>query len=175
MSSTQTHSLLYPAKYYLRALQFSAILSESRTVKCIRAAQPAEETRTMGSETILMAEDEREIREMFKEFLESQGYRVFAAADGEEALEIFSARHRSIDLVILDAMMPKLNGPEVYDRMKSLSKDLRCLFLTGYSEEIFQRSLNPGFKIPILRKPITFQELEEKVREVLDQPTKNNR
>jgi CheY-like chemotaxis protein len=127
----------------------------------------------MASETILMAEDEREIREMFKDFLESRGYKVLAVADGEEALEIFSAQYQSIDLVILDAMMPKLNGPEVYDRMKSLSKGLRCLFLTGYSEEIFQRSLDPGFKIPILRKPITFAELDKKVREALGQPRMN--
>jgi PAS domain S-box-containing protein len=121
-----------------------------------------------GTETLLVAEDENEVREVFGAFLEELGYKVFLASDGEEALETFSAHHQAIDLVILDVFLPKLSGPKVYDQMRSLHPDLSCLFLTGYSEEIVRRHFDQNSEIQVLRKPITFEELGRKVREVLD-------
>ena len=109
-----------------------------------------------------MAEDEDEVRELFRAFLEELGYKVFLARDGKEALEIFSTHHQTIDLVILDALMPKLSGPKVYDRMRSLRPNLSCLFLTGYSEEIVRRHFDQ-LRDPSTRKPITFEELGRKV------------
>jgi PAS domain S-box-containing protein len=121
-----------------------------------------------GRETILLAEDEKEVRELLKLFLESLGYTVLSACDGVEALEVFSAYRDQIDLVILDAVMPKISGPQVYEQMRTFSSDLNCIFLTGYSEEIIQRYFNQELEIPMLRKPITFYELGRKVREALD-------
>ena len=126
-------------------------------------------TFSQGRETILLAEDEKEVRELFKTFLEGSGYKVLPAADGEEALQVFRTFQDCIDLVILDAVMPKLSGPEVYEKMQRLSGSLPCLFLTGYSEEILQNYFNLDLEIPILRKPITFLEFGRKVREILDQ------
>jgi PAS domain S-box-containing protein len=122
-----------------------------------------------GTETLLMAEDENEVRELFGAFLEELGYKVFLASDGEGALDLFSVHHQAIDLVIMDAVMPKLSGPKTYDQMKSLSPDLPCLFLTGYSEEVVRKHFDRNSKIQVLRKPVTFEELGRKVREVLDQ------
>jgi PAS domain S-box-containing protein len=121
-----------------------------------------------GRETILLAEDEKEVRELLKLFLESLGYTVLPACDGEEALEIFSTLRDQIDLVILDAVMPKISGPQVIEQMRTLSPNLNCFLLTGYSEEIIQRYFDQELEIPVLRKPITFHELGRKVREALD-------
>jgi CheY-like chemotaxis protein len=126
-----------------------------------------------GQETILMAEDEKEVGELLRTLLAGLGYKVFLAHDGEEALDLFSTRHQVIDLVILDAVMPKLSGPKVYDQMRAICPNLPCLFLTGYSEEIVQRYFEQGIEIPMLRKPVTFHEFGSKVREILDQATRS--
>lgn len=122
-----------------------------------------------GTETILVAEDEHEIRELLKAFLERLGYQVITACDGEEAIEFFSAHRDRIDLAILDAVMPKLNGPQVYERIVSSSPDLPCLFLSGYSEEVVSRYFDQSLSIPILHKPVTLRNLGIKVRDILDQ------
>jgi two-component system cell cycle sensor histidine kinase/response regulator CckA len=128
----------------------------------------AAESVPRGTETLLLAEDENEVRKLFGAFLEDLGYTVFLASDGEEAMEIFSTHHQTMDLVILDAVMPKLGGARVYDQMRSLRPNLPCLFLTGYSEEMIQKHFGQNSEIQLLRKPITFKELGRKVREVLD-------
>jgi PAS domain S-box-containing protein len=128
-----------------------------------------------GTETLLIAEDEREIRELFKVLLEGLGYQVLIACDGGEAIEIFSTYRGQIDLAILDAVMPKLNGPEVYEHIASSSPDLPCLFLSGYSDEIVQRYFNQRLKVPMLHKPVTLRDLGKRVREILDQTKKNHK
>ena len=140
-------------------------------------AEVLEKAAPQGSETLLMAEDELEIRKMFKTFLEGLGYNVLVAQDGEEALQIFSAHRDRIDLVILDAVMPRLSGPKVYGQMRTIRPTLPCILLTGYGEEIIKKCFDEGMEIPVLRKPITFEELGRKIRDVLDQPakTKGNR
>ncbi len=122
-----------------------------------------------GTETVLVAEDEYEIRELLKTFLERLGYQVVMACDGEEAIELFSTHREQIDLAILDAVMPKRNGPQVYEHIVSSCPDLPCLFLSGYSEEIVSRYFDQSLNIPILHKPVTLKELGNKVRDLLDQ------
>jgi CheY-like chemotaxis protein len=125
-----------------------------------------------GTEMLLIAEDEKEVRELFKLLLEGLGYEVIIACDGEEAIELFSAHQGKIDLAILDAVMPKLNGPQVYEHIVSLCSGLPCLFLSGYSEEIVQRYFSQKLNIPILHKPVTLRDLGMKVREILDKTPK---
>lgn len=112
---------------------------------------------------------------MFKTFLEGLGYKVLLAQDGEEALKIFAAHRERIDLVVLDAVMPRLSGPKVYGRICNLYTPLPCILLTGYSEEVVKRYNEPGLEIPVLRKPVTLEELGRKVREVLDRSDKSGR
>ncbi len=130
-----------------------------------------------GTETILIAEDENEIREILKVLLERLGYRVIITCDGEEAIEAFSTYQDRIDLAIIDAVMPKLNGPQVYEHIVSCSPDLPCLFLSGYSEEIVQRYFSQNLDIPILHKPVALKDFGKKIRDILDQtprsPKKN--
>jgi len=125
-----------------------------------------------GTETLLLAEDESELRELLETFLRELGYKVILASDGEEALKVFSAHHHTIDLVILDAVMPKISGPKAYDQMGSLCPNMPCLFLTGYSEEIVRKHFDQNVEIQILRKPIALKEIGRKVREILDQAGK---
>jgi len=135
-------------------------------------AEVLEKAAPHGSETLLMAEDELEIRTMFKTFLEGLGYNVLVAQDGEEALQVFSAHRDRIDLVILDAVMPRLSGPKVYGQMRKIRPTLPCILLTGYGEEIIKKCSDEGMEIPVLRKPVTFEELGRKIRDILDQPAK---
>ncbi len=123
-----------------------------------------------GTETLLMAEDEPEIRNLFKAYLEKLGYSVLLAEDGEEALKVFSAHQNRIDLVILDAIMPKLSGPRVYQEMRTVRPKLPCILLTGYGKEMIKKYAEEGLDVPVLQKPVTFEELGGKIRELLAIP-----
>ncbi len=133
-----------------------------------QALEAVDEEIPRGNETILIAEDEGEIRDLLKMLLEGLGYEVMVACDGEEAIELVSTYRDQVDLAILDAVMPKRNGPQVYEYITSLNPNLPCLFLSGYSEEIVERYFHQSLNVPILNKPITLRDLGRTVREILD-------
>jgi signal transduction histidine kinase/CheY-like chemotaxis protein len=135
----------------------------------VEGVEVPEKTVSKGNETLLIAEDELEVRTMLKTFLEGLGYEVLVAQDGQEALQVFSAHQDRIDLVILDAVMPRLSGPKVYGQMRSIRPTLPCILLTGYGDEMIKKHSVEGPEIPVLRKPVTFEELGRKIRDVLDQ------
>jgi len=138
----------------------------------VEGVEVPEKTVSKGNETLLIAEDELEVRTMLKTFLEGLGYEVLVAQDGQEALHVFSAHQDRIDLVILDAVMPRLSGPKVYGQMRAIRPTLPCILLTGYSDETIKKYSEEGLEIPVLRKPVTFEELGKKIRDVLDQPAR---
>ena len=121
----------------------------------------------MGSETILLVDDEPFILKVNQPMLEQLGYKVFTASGGREAIEIYDAEHRRIDMVILDMIMPDLGGGAVFDHLKSVRPDVKVLLSTGYSitgqaEEILSRGCS-GF----IQKPFNINQLSAKIREVL--------
>jgi PAS domain S-box-containing protein len=122
-----------------------------------------------GTETILLAEDYDEVRLLLKEVLESSGYRIVDAADGEEAIQKFMETKDTIDLAILDVMMPKKNGKEVFEAIRVLKPEIKVLFASGYTGDITLfddiRKSNAEF----LPKPLNPGALLAKVREMLDQ------
>jgi DNA-binding response OmpR family regulator len=120
--------------------------------------------------TLLVAEDEGELRLLLKGFLEGRGYRVILARDGEEAWDLFSRHAREIDLVLLDAVMPKRSGIHVYQQIRTVRKELPCILLTGYSEEVIKRSPHEPVEAPVLQKPVALAELERRIRGVLKNP-----
>ncbi|HEX5426499.1 MAG TPA: response regulator [Candidatus Acidoferrales bacterium] len=124
---------------------------------------------TRGSETILVAEDNDGLRELAKEVLESLGYHVLLAATGDEALEIFAPGHKSIDLALLDIIMPETGGPAALEKMLAIKPSLRAIFMTGYTAEMEAERLMGEMGVPILRKPYSSQELAQSVRSVLDE------
>lgn len=121
-----------------------------------------------GNETILLAEDEKSVREGIREILENYGYRVIEACDGEDALYKFRENKDFIDLLIIDVIMPIKNGRDAYLEMLNEKPDLKALFMSGYTSNIIHKRgiLNEG--INFIPKPITPIELLRKIREILD-------
>ncbi|MDY7031423.1 MAG: response regulator [Thermodesulfobacteriota bacterium] len=121
-----------------------------------------------GTETILLVDDEEAVIDTGEKILEALGYKVFIAREGEEALELYKKNKVKIDLVILDMIMPKMGGGEVYDRMKELNPDIKVLLSSGYSidgqaSEILERGCD-GF----IQKPFNIKQLSQSIRGILD-------
>ena len=118
-----------------------------------------------GSETILVVEDETALRRLICLSLERRGYKVLAAKDGAEALEIYQRSPSKIHLVLSDIMMPHVNGLQLREKAATLCPDVKFLFMSGYSEEIVENLLAQG--CAFLEKPFLPDELVGKVRELL--------
>jgi two-component system, cell cycle sensor histidine kinase and response regulator CckA len=129
--------------------------------------QPSEAI-TGGSETILVAEDEPSVRDLLVEALSRAGYTVLAAADGVEAFEVFSAHEHRIDLVLLDAVMPRLGGPGALDRIRAVRAAIPAILSTGYSADGDLGRHAAGAGVPVLQKPFRVVTLLSMVREMLD-------
>ena len=121
-----------------------------------------------GSEVLLVVEDHEGLRQLAQETLENLGYRVLLASDGEQAIHEFRAHRNQVDLALLDVVLPKLNGPEVYARICAERPDLPVVFATGYSSDVaaLQRVQEKG--LPVLQKPYSPRDLARKIRETLD-------
>jgi PAS domain S-box-containing protein len=126
------------------------------------------ELSVQGRNYILLAEDNETTRVFGREILEEFGYSVVEAVDGEDALEKFRELGERISLVILDVIMPKMNGREVYDEIRRIVPNMRVLFCSGYARDVVisQGGLEDG--MDYLAKPFTPKELLMKIREVLD-------
>jgi PAS domain S-box-containing protein len=121
-----------------------------------------------GTETILIAEDDDAVRTLTTSVLENMGYRVIIAIDGEDAITKFIENRDSIHLVILDLLMPKKNGREVYDLIRKTNPDIKTLFVSGYSANIINRKELLEEGINFIQKPIRPNNFLTRVREILD-------
>ncbi len=121
-----------------------------------------------GSETILLADDHEGICEMAQSALAGKGYQVMVAHDGEEAIQIFTAHRDTISLILLDVIMPRKNGPEVFAAIKAQEPGVAVIFATGYSNETAVLADLVERGVAILRKPYSPSALCRRVREVLD-------
>jgi len=121
-----------------------------------------------GTETVLVAEDDTDVRELIKEVLDSFGYKVIQAQDGEDAVKVYNENKDKVQLFILDVIMPKKNGKEVYDEIRQIWPDIRAIFTSGYNEDVIHKKgiLEEG--LDFISKPISIDRLLRKVREVLD-------
>ena len=123
---------------------------------------------TPDKATILLVDDEEMIIEVGKEMLEKMGYKVLTTRNGTEAVEIFEENKDTIELVILDLIMPDMGGGEAYDRMREINPDVKALLSSGYSmngeaSAILARGCD-GF----IQKPFTMNDLSSKIRVILD-------
>jgi PAS domain S-box-containing protein len=124
-----------------------------------------------GTETILLVEDQKEVRRFIAAVLEDYGYRVLEASDGEEALRICqSSGSPRIHMLITDVVMPGMKGPELAARARALHSDLRVLYMSGYTDLAItgQMASEPGSDY--LQKPFTPHAVARKVREILSRP-----
>ncbi len=122
-----------------------------------------------GTETILLAEDDPMVRRFAIRFLQEAGYSVIASADGEEAFQQFENNKDQISLVILDAIMPKLTGQQVYRRIKEVHPETRVIFCTGYDPETAESNAIVEEGLRLIGKPFNGDTLLRTVREVLDE------
>ncbi|NVN99576.1 MAG: PAS domain S-box protein [Geobacteraceae bacterium] len=121
-----------------------------------------------GTETILIAEDEPQLRELSRALFEPFGYTVITAGDGEEAVSIFRENPDKVDIVILDMIMPKKNGKEAYEAIKALRPDVKVLFVSGYTMDFITRKALLQDGMDYIGKPVSQRDLLQKVREILD-------
>ncbi len=121
-----------------------------------------------GTETVLLVEDESELRILARDILKKNGYRIIEAVHGEDALAKASQHHGPIHLMISDVMMPKLGGQELARRLKSTRKETKVIFMSGYASDAVLRHgvLEPG--AVFIEKPFTGDTLMQHVRRVLD-------
>lgn len=125
--------------------------------------------KSKGTETVLVVEDEHEIRDMVGDYLQQNGYTVLHAQNGREALEIARRYKGLIHLLITDVVMPELGGRELADELRRLRPRTRVLFTSGYLD--MGDATPADQKTAILQKPFALNTLASKVREVLDHPT----
>jgi two-component system cell cycle sensor histidine kinase/response regulator CckA len=121
-----------------------------------------------GTETILLADDHDGICEMAQSVLKAKGYHVLIARDGDEAVEVFTANRGLISLVLLDVIMPRRSGPEVFAAIKALNPGVSVVFATGYSNDTAALADLVAHGVVVLRKPYSPSVLCRRVREVLD-------
>ncbi len=121
-----------------------------------------------GTETVLVSEDDAQVRELIREILTGFGYTVLEAKDGEEAIQVFYENREKIQLLILDVIMPKRNGKEVYDEIKTERPDMEAIFMSGYDANIIYKKNIVEERFDFIPKPILPDDLLRKVRKVLD-------
>ena len=123
---------------------------------------------SIGSEAIMVVEDEADVRAYLVETLRHLNYRVREAPDAESALALFDGDPSGIDLLLTDIVMPGMNGRQLADEMQRRQRDLKVLFMTGYSRNaiVHQGRLDPG--VALLQKPLTQTMLAAKIRDILD-------
>jgi PAS domain S-box-containing protein len=135
----------------------------------VQLATPAEPASPEpGTETILLVEDEANLRYLARQFLEKQGYRVIEAADGAVAMQIAVAHEAVIHLLLTDVIMPGMNGRELAQRISEIRPNVKVLYMSGYTENVIGRNGTLDAGVRLLQKPFTLRDLKSKVREVLD-------
>jgi PAS domain S-box-containing protein len=122
----------------------------------------------MGSETILVAEDDATIRELMESILKKFGYDVILAHDGEDAVRKFKASKKKIAIIVMDMIMPGKSGKEAYEEIRKVRDDVKILFMSGYSPDLLQHRGIFDNSLEVLTKPIHPLDLVRKVRAVLD-------
>jgi PAS domain S-box-containing protein len=119
-------------------------------------------------ETILVAEDDQTVAALMQDILTGYGYRVILATDGQEAVDTFATQRNEIRLVLLDLVMPRMNGKQAAERMRELDPGVRIIFTSGYTMELIESRDTLVDEAHLLTKPIPAHELLQRVRETLD-------
>jgi PAS domain S-box-containing protein len=151
-------------KIYLPRVDAAALRPEA-----LRPMAPSEQPGT-GRETILLVEDEENLRQLTRQSLEIQGYNVIDAADGAAAIRLSQAHTSPIHLLLTDVIMPGMNGRELANQISSSRPEIKVLYMSGYTENHIGHNGTLDQGITLLQKPFTLPALNAKVREVLDTP-----
>jgi two-component system, cell cycle sensor histidine kinase and response regulator CckA len=131
------------------------------------AAEPKPRVDLTGQGTILLVEDEEGLRSLNARGLRSRGYTVIEASNGVEALEALEEKNGAIDLVVSDVVMPEMDGPTLLRKLRGRNPDLKIIFVSGYAEDAFAKSLEENEKFDFLAKPFALSALVAKVKETM--------
>jgi CheY-like chemotaxis protein len=123
---------------------------------------------SMGTETLLLIEDDDIVRTVTKTMIEGLGYDVIEASDGQQAVALFRENTDRIQLVVSDMIMPKMSGKDVYNALKKIKSDVKILYISGYTADILQQQGIENDKVSFISKPFGPYALSKKIREVLD-------
>jgi CheY-like chemotaxis protein len=138
----------------------------SQTEEHVGASRPSADV-PMGTETVLLTEDEQDVREIAREFLESGGYRVIEAKDGAEAIRLASKHRGEIHLLVTDMVMPGMTGQELAVRLQSEHPGLSVVFMSGYSEHAATEMADADPSVRLLTKPFSRAAILKAVGEIL--------
>jgi two-component system cell cycle sensor histidine kinase/response regulator CckA len=130
-------------------------------------AETKPRTDLTGQGTILLVEDEEGLRSLNARGLRSRGYSVVEASNGVEALEALEERNGAVDLVVSDVVMPEMDGPTLLKMMRGRNPDLKIIFVSGYAEDAFEKSLPENQQFAFLPKPFTLSQLVAAVKETM--------
>ena len=120
-----------------------------------------------GQGTILLVEDEEGLRALNARGLTSRGYSVLEAGNGVEAIEVLAKNGGQVDLVVSDVVMPEMDGPTLLKELRKRNPELKIIFVSGYAEEAFAKSLPQGEQFSFLPKPFTLKQLVGAVKETM--------
>jgi two-component system cell cycle sensor histidine kinase/response regulator CckA len=135
--------------------------------KVLKEATPSLGPIPGGTETILFVDDEPRVLDICERFLKRSGYSVLPARNGSEAIKIFETQKRSIDIVVLDMIMPDMSGKDVLDRLKANDPDVKVLVSTGYAIPDKAPELARGHRVNFIQKPYSFRTLAREIRRIL--------
>jgi two-component system cell cycle sensor histidine kinase/response regulator CckA len=131
------------------------------------AAEAKPRTDLTGQGTILLVEDEEGLRSLNARGLRSRGYSVIEASNGIEAMEALEEKNGAVDLVVSDVVMPEMDGPTLLREMRLRNPNLKIIFVSGYAEEAFDKSLPENEQFAFLPKPFALSALVAKVKETM--------
>ena len=117
--------------------------------------------------TVLFVDDEEVLASAMKELLETEGFSVFTAGDGVEALEVYKQHADETSVVVLDIVMPRMNGRETFEELTKLNADVKVVFASGYSREDGCRDLTNLDTVEFIQKPFQLDELLSKIDSLL--------
>jgi CheY-like chemotaxis protein len=121
----------------------------------------------IGTETVLVVEDDEAMRKLIAALLDGSGYKVLQAANGEAALQIANECAQQIDLVLTDMLMPGMSGIELSSKLRELRPELKILLMSGYAGDLIARYRVSESEIMLIEKPFTRQNLLAKIRTAL--------
>ena len=128
-----------------------------------------------GSGKILIVDDEEEVRHMFEHMLSDLGYTTVTCANGEEAVEYYKKQYKELDLVILDVMMPELNGYDCYVKLKKTNPDIKAIITSGYSDDEGVNEIIEKGALGFIQKPFNINQLSRAVHEAIDTSSRKSR
>ncbi len=151
---------------------FSIVLPRHQGTEAVNVVKPADldsqsQRDLTGTGTVLLVEDEDPVRMFSARALKNKGYKVIEAKSGEAALEIITMGEETVDLLITDVVMPKMDGPGLIKEVREIHPDMKVIFISGYTEDAFRKRLGHDSDIHFLAKPFTLKQLAGKVKEVM--------